>query len=231
MKTVLALDTSGPSLSVALLSCGIIRYERTQHNGLTHSDSLMPLVDEALCTVGMKPADVDCFAVVHGPGSFTGVRIGVATAKALAHATGKSCMPVSALEALAAGLPGYAGLTCALQDARAGQVYCAAFRQGEQILPDAAIKLVDFIASLKQEAQCAFVGDGAVAHRQVIEEALGARAYFPPANHMMVRASAVAILAAEREAEWQSWQALMPYYLRAPQAERERLAREGKQGG
>lgn len=227
---VLAMDTSGPSLSVALLRDDVAVFECTQQNGLTHSDSLMPLVDAALAAAGLAPGDVDCFAVANGPGSFTGVRIGVTTAKALAHATGKSCVGVNALEALAAGAALFAGVVCPMQDARAGQVYGAAFCGGVRVLPDMAAKLEDYLARLPQDVPCCFIGDGAVAHRGAIVQALGARAMFPAREDMPLRASRVARLAAAQPGRIGDWRALMPYYLRAPQAERERLAREAQHG-
>lgn len=104
MHTLLALDTCGPSLSVALAQGGKIVFEATCQNGLTHSQSLMPLVEQALAAGGLDCSQLDALAAVHGPGSFTGVRIGVETVRALAHAAGKPCFAVSALETLAMGI-------------------------------------------------------------------------------------------------------------------------------
>ncbi len=226
MSTVLAMDTSGPSLSVALVRDGKAVFERTQQNGRTHSASLMPLVDEALQTGGIRMAQVDLLAAVHGPGSFTGVRIGVATAKGLAHAAGKPCLGVNALEALSRNAGLFCGAVCALQDARAGQVYCAAYRDGERVLKDAAKKLSEFLEEARRLGRCCFVGDGAAAHRSGIAEAMGELAVFAPESDMMIRASHVALLALEKAHLAGTWRELLPYYLRAPQAERERAARE-----
>lgn len=226
MTHILAIDTSGPSLSVALTRDGKLVYECTQQNGLTHSDSLMPLIDAALRAGRLAPADVDLFACVTGPGSFTGVRIGVVTVRALSHVTGRPCLGVSALEALAAGALFFDGLVCPMQDARAGQVYAAGFLRGSQALPDAALPLSDFLAQAASYGRCCFVGDGVVAHRAAIEAQMGENAAFPPADRMVIHAADVARLAAARIDHAHGWQALRPYYLRAPQAERERLARE-----
>lgn len=230
MKRILAFDTSGPSLSVALLADTKLIFECTQQTGLTHSDRLMPMIDAALQTGGCTAADIDCFAVTVGPGSFTGVRIGVATAKALAHATGKPCIGINALEAMAhtAGL--FDGMVCAMQDARAGQVYCAAFCAGQRVMGDVAEKLDILLPQLANEESCCFVGDGAAAHREIIEAVMGEKAVFAPADRMMIHAGSVALLAAQRPELAVSFRELLPYYLRAPQAERERLAREENHG-
>lgn len=227
---ILAMDTSGVSLSVALLRGETLVYECLQQNGKTHSDTLMPLVESAMQAGRLSVTDIDCFAVTVGPGSFTGVRIGVSTAKALAHATGKPVAAIDALEAMAAGVGMACGIICPLQDARAGQVYCAAYRDGQAIAEDRAMKLTEFLASLPAEERCCFVGDGAIVHRGTIQDTLGERACFAPANRMAVRASEVALLAAQRQGTWQGWQSVLPYYLRAPQAERERLRKESTHG-
>lgn len=223
---ILAVDTSGPSLSVALTHNDQIIFECIQQNGRTHSESLLALIDAALTTGRLLPEAIDCFAVVTGPGSFTGVRIGVATVKGFVQATGKPCIGVNALEALAYGVSLYSGMVCPLQDARAGQVYCAAFSQGTRVLPDAAMRLDDFLDIIKPYGSCCFVGDGALAHRSAIEAQTEGAAVFAPASLMVPRASNVARIAYERRLQTHDGQALQPYYLRAPQAERERLARE-----
>lgn len=226
MTNILAMDTSGPSLSVALMQGERLTYECMLQNGMTHSQSLMPLVDAALEAGKLSPIDLDCIAVVTGPGSFTGVRIGVTTAKALAHAANKPVLGINALEAIAAGVPLFDGLVCALQDARAGQVYAAGYQGGVCVIPDAALKLEDFLALTRPYARCCFVGDGAVAHKAVIKTTMGERAVFAPPEAMALSAGCVAALAKSHPERAIDAKALTPYYLRAPQAERERLARE-----
>lgn len=224
--TILAMDTTGPSLSVAIAREGKIVYECFQSTGRTHSERLLPMIDAALQAEGMEAAQLDALAVTVGPGSFTGVRIGAETAKALCHALEKPCVPVNALEAIARGAGAFPGVVCPLQDARAGQVYCAAYRGGERILPDGAMKLGEFLASLPEEAECLFIGDGAEANREKIAQAMGRRAVFAQASEMNLRAANAALLASERIETAVSWRELLPYYLRKPQAEREREARE-----
>lgn len=223
---ILAVDTSGPSLSVALVRDTTILYECLQQNGLTHSENLLALIDAALTACNCSVEAMDGFAVVSGPGSFTGVRIGIATVKGLAQATSKPCIGINALEALAFGVSTADFVICPLQDARAGQVYCAAYAKGLRVLPDAAMKIEEFIQAIKQYGTCIFVGDGAVKHREIIREQMGESAQFAPDTLMVLRAPYVAQIALMKHTQMQDADALLPYYLRAPQAERERLARE-----
>ena len=227
--TVLAIDTSGPVAGCAVLAGGRIVHLTAMNHGLTHSETIMPAVDEALSLAGLRCADVDVFAAVAGPGSFTGVRIGVCAAKGLAHAVGKPCAPVHALEALAMNFYGFDGLCCPILDARRGQVYCAAFDMAggmpERALTDAAQPLGEFLSRLPGDRRLAFVGDGLQAHAQAIRDALGERALIAPQNLRDLRADAACVLAASRPETWVQAAALRPIYLRAPQAERERRRR------
>ena len=124
--TVFGMDTAGRTVSVALMRDGQLLYECYQDAGLTHSETLMPLVDAAFKATGLTPADVELWGVCAGPGSFTGLRIGLAAVKGLAFCTGAPCAPVSTLEALAYSFVGEGTVISAL-DARRGQVYWAAF--------------------------------------------------------------------------------------------------------
>ena len=142
---ILCVDTSGPSAGVAVLRDGRLVFECSLIHGRTHSQCIMPMVEQGLAGAGLQAGDVDLFAAVVGPGSFTGVRIGVSTVKALAHATQRPCIGVDALEALAAGIQDFGGLICPILDARAQQVYGAVFRAGlppVRVAEDAAEKLV-----------------------------------------------------------------------------------------
>ena len=196
------------------------------NHGLTHSETIMPAVDAALEGAGLRCGDVDVFAAVAGPGSFTGVRIGVCAAKGLAHAVGKPCAAVHALEALAMNFYGFDGLCCPILDARRGQVYCAAFDMAEgmprRVLADAAIPLGDFLGRLPGDRRLAFVGDGVPAYGATVREALGDRAMIAPAHLRDLRADAACLLAAARPDAWVPAAQLQPIYLRAPQAVRER---------
>lgn len=222
---ILAMDTSGPYASVALMQDGMITHEENARHGLTHSQTALPMVDNALGRAGLRAADIDIFACTVGPGSFTGVRIGVTTVKALAHATGARALGVDALEALAYGAAGYGGVIAPMFDARRGQVYAAAFGGAEcgRLMGDVAAPVEEFISMLPA-GEALFLGDGADACRERIL-ALRPDARFAPAHMNYPRAAAVCALAARAPERAVDYLTLLPLYLRAPQAERERLAK------
>lgn len=227
---VLAIDTSGPVAGVAIWKDGSIVFEETVVNKLTHSANLLPMIDAALTRTGLTLKDMQRLAVVVGPGSFTGVRIGVSTVKGLSHGSGVPCVAVDALEAMAAGVPYFDGIICPIQDARAGQVYGAAFRSGDapvRLLDDEPIKLEDYVAKLLPlgERFC-FLGDGMPVHRERLKALLGDKTVFAPANVNYLRPASVAQLAAQPDAAELDYLTLMPLYLRAPQAERNRALQE-----
>ena len=196
---ILMIDTSGPACGVALMKDGAIVYEAQLVSGRTHSQRVMPMVDTALSMSDMQMSDIDLFGAVLGPGSFTGVRIGVSTVKALAHAAGKPCIGVDALHALAANVSGFDGVVCPILDARAQQVYGAMFRAGDvlqRLMDDEAMKLVDFLELVDKTGENAlFLGDGVAPLRARIEERLGSRAQFVSAQHMNLRAGSACALA------------------------------------
>lgn len=227
---ILAVDTSGPVAGIAILKDGCVTFEETVVNKLTHSANLMPMIDAALTRTDMTLKDMHRLAVVVGPGSFTGVRIGVSTVKGLSHGSGIPCVAVDALQAMAAGVPYFDGIVCPIQDARAGQVYGAAFTAGEvptRLLEDTPLKLEDYVAQVKSlgERLC-FLGDGMPVHRARLAELLGDQAIFASANVSYLRPASVALLAAQPDAQELDYLTLMPLYLRAPQAERNRALQE-----
>ena len=227
---LLALDTSGPVAGVALLSEDKIVYECAAVNRMTHSVNLLPMVEEAFVRGGLTLSQLNLLAVVVGPGSFTGVRIGVSTVKGMAHGANLPCVGVDALEALAAGISDTDAVLCPIQDARAGQVYGAAFRAGMppvRLVEDMAAKLPEYLAIVeKLGVKLLFLGDGVETYRQAIADAMGARACFAPAHLRFLRPASVAMLAACHADQQMDYLALAPKYLRAPQAERARMAKE-----
>lgn len=231
---ILMLDTSGPACGVALMRDGALVYEAQLTHAKTHSQQLMPMMDAALDMSGLRAADIDLFGAVVGPGSFTGVRIGVTTVKALSQAACKPCIGIDALEALAANVNAFDGLVCPILDARAQQVYGAAFRAGfppVRVFEDEAEKLTRFLDKLEAiNERALFVGDGVNACREAIAARMGERASFAPAHQAGLRAGSACALAAHyAEHEPQrltDYVQLMPLYLRAPQAERERAAKQ-----
>ena len=232
--TILAVDTSGPCAGAALWRDGAIIYETTACVGLTHSQTSMPLIARTLSESGLAPADVDLFAAVTGPGSFTGVRIGVCEVKGLAHAAEKKAVAVDALEALGMNAPFFDGVICPILDARRGQVYCAAFRGGEgrpeRLLDDDAVALETFISRLPEGEKCLFLGDGLNVHYDKARALLGERAVKAPANMAYLRAASACVLAALDKDRAVEPMRLEPLYLRAPQAERERARRLSEEG-
>ena len=227
------MDTSGPVAGVALMQDGAVRYEGIAVNAFTHSQSILPMAEEAYRRVGLEIGNTDYFAVTVGPGSFTGVRIGVSTVKALAHATGKPCIAVDALEAMAAGVQQFDGVICPIQDARAGQVYGAAFRggTGERLLTDAPVKLEDYISQVSALGdRFLFLGDGMPVHRERIAALIGEQAQFAPPHLAFLRPASAAALAWERRDHAVDYHEISPLYLRPPQAEQQKNLKERNDG-
>ena len=226
---ILALDTSGPVAGVAVWEDGRIRYEGAAVNKLTHSASIMPMVEEALCRADLKKEQLTHLAVTVGPGSFTGVRIGVTAVKAMAHALGLPCIAVDTLEATAAGIEHADAVVCPIQDALVQQLYGASFRSGERLMQDCALKLEEYLEALSAfEGPYLFTGDGIVPYRENIVQALGEKARFAAVHNAYLRPAAVAALAARDVDQAVDYLTLQPMYLRAPQAERARALREAE---
>ena len=224
---ILAVDTSANVASVALLCGGKLMGEGMLNNKKTHSEKLMPMIDTVLKDSDTDITDIDLFAVANGPGSFTGLRIGVSTVKGLAHAVNKPIVGISTLEGLAFNLFDTDGLISPIMDARRSQVYNAAYRWEngvfKEVIPPRAIALEDCINDFKNEKKVYFLGDGVAVHKDKISEQMGERAVFVPANSINQRASSLAVLAEKEamEGETDDYISLMPFYLRKPQAERE----------
>lgn len=216
------MDTSGPVCGVAVLEDEKVLCEYTAQNRNTHSANLMPMTEAALKAAGKTLREMEAVAAVTGPGSFTGVRIGVATAKGLAHGAGIPCISVDALEALGASAGWFDGVICPIQDARAGQVYGAAFRNGERLTADEPLKLEDFLDKiLSAGKRFLFLGDGATVHRQKILEILGEKAVFAPAHLNYLRPSAAGVLAMKNGIRT-DYLNLQAKYLRPPNAQKNR---------
>ena len=231
---ILAFETSAKTAGVALLAEGKLLGESYQNTGLTHSQTLMSMAEDLLKNCGKTPADVTAVAVANGPGSFTGVRIGVAAAKGFAWGAEIPCYGVSTLEAMAEGLGVYDGFVVPTMDARRSQTYTAIFRaEGgklTRILDDCAISFEDLGEKLKKcEKPIFLVGDGASLCYNTLKEAVP-ELVLPPEHRVNQRASGVALVAQRMiDANLPGDGAgLTPNYLRLSQAERERLAREEK---
>ena len=231
---ILAFETSAKAASVALMDKGKLLGESYQNTGLTHSQTLMVMAEDLLKTCNLTAKDVDAVAVAAGPGSFTGVRIGVAAAKGFAWGGELPCYGVSTLEAMALSLGVYQGYVIPAMDARRSQVYTAIFHadQGNltRLEEDMAISLEELKEKIKNFEEPVFlVGDGAVlCYNTLLEEVPGL--VLPPEHRMHQRAAGVALAAQVMmdAGEPGNGAELTPNYLRLSQAERERAARENK---
>lgn len=228
---ILAVDTSSAVASCAVVEDEKLICEAILNNGLTHSQTIMPMIEAVMKSGGVEVSDIDLFAAVAGPGSFTGLRIGVSVVKALAHSVNKPCASVSTLEAMAYNLPFCDKPVVPIMDARRGEVYNGIYRfcDGKLtvIKKDRAIplaELCDEIASMGEGA--VFLGDGLSVFRNEITERLGEKAFFAPPSLNAQMAASAAVLAKEKP--FVEYSALAPIYLRKSQAEREREKKEKK---
>ncbi len=229
---ILALESSATACSVALCEDEKLIAQTFQNSGLTHSRTLMPMAQSLLDQCGQTLADVDVVAVAAGPGSFTGLRIGVSTAKGLAWAGDKPCAPCSTLESMAWQLAHVDGIIIAAMDARRNQVYNAVFRAHdgklERLSPDRAIGLGELEEEIKKlEEVKILVGDGArLCYNEWQERVKDLR--LAPVHLRWQTAWGVARAALElaRTDKLISGEQLAPVYHRLSQAERERLAKE-----
>ena len=228
---ILALETSAKAASVAVTEDGKLLCSAYQCTGLTHSRTVMPMVEAMLKNADLTTADIDAVAVAAGPGSFTGIRIGVAAAKGLAFALDKPVCGVSTLEAMARNVAWWDGTVVCAMDARRHQVYNAVFaaKDGQltRIAPDRAIGLAELAEELKtDECRKIIVGDGAeLCYHYMLENQVPC-SLAPP--HLVMQNAASVGFAAE-EGTFQSAQELVPVYLRISQAERERNERMKKE--
>ena len=217
---ILVIDTSGPVCGTAVMDGEKVLCEYTVQNRNTHSANLMPMIESALGSAGVSVDGLDAVAAVTGPGSFTGVRIGVATAKGIAHGAGIPCIPIDALEALSTSAGAFDGIVCPIQDARAGQVYGAAFCNGKRLRENEPLKLEEFLSEvLLLGSRFLFLGDGVPVHQESIQRLLGEKAFFAPPHLGYLRPSAAGVLAlrCERMTDYLGLQAT---YLRPPNAQK-----------
>lgn len=225
---ILGIDSSAISAGCALMDdSGRIIAEQFLNTRHTHSQTLLPMIESMMKCAGVSISDLDAAAVTVGPGSFTGLRIGVSTVKGMCYGAGKGCIPVSSLEAAAYNFIGIDGTIVCCMDARCGQVYNAVFSSGggavTRLCADRAIRLEQLSEELRQiSGRVILAGDGAEIAHSFTEQKYELAPY--PLRYQ--RGSGVCLAALGKQPVEPS--ALMPSYLRLPQAERERLAREGK---
>ncbi len=235
---ILALDSSGLVASVALVQDGILIGEYTINHKKTHSQTLLPMLEEVKKMVGLDMKEVDAIAVSAGPGSFTGLRIGSATAKGLGLALGKPLVAVPTLEGLAYNLYGTDKLVCPLMDARRNQVYTGVYEfvsgtdhdmQMSNVVEQCAVDIREMIEKLNTlNREVIFLGDGVPVYQEIIKGEMKVPFVFAPAHRNRQSAAAVGALGEVyyKAGKIQTAAEHEPDYLRLSQAERERLEQE-----
>lgn len=220
---ILAVDTATKSCSVAILEAGSLSVELTTLKDQTHSKQLMQLIHKGLEMSGFSAGELDGLAVTIGPGSFTGLRIGVSTIKGLAQALDKPVVGISSLDVLAWQCADRSYLICPLLDARKGEVYSATYRYDNDTLtqksPENAGAPEAVVEKIKEP--CVFIGSGAQLYRRNISAILGDQAHFAPESQNIIRASSVAFLSMERfeTHDTDEIRGLAPHYIRKSDAE------------
>ena len=231
---ILGIDSSSLVASVAIVTDDVLVAEYTVNFKKTHSQTLLPMFDEVAAMVELDLHTIDAIAVSGGPGSFTGLRIGTATAKGLGLALKKPLIHVPTLDAMAYNLWGSSRLICPVMDAKRNQVYTGIYRcqSGLEVLKtQCAMDIQELTEELKETAQkVVFLGDGVPVYRDLLEAKLRENCEFAPAHNNRQRAAAVAALGGEYLKQGKTVPAaeFRPDYLRKSQAEREREAREVK---
>lgn len=221
---ILAVDTATQSCSVAVVSEKTIIAEYSVNHKDTHSRFVLGMIDDILKICHLAVKELDGFGVTIGPGSFTGLRIGLSTVKGLALAVGKPVAGISSLEALAYAVSGTKGLICPMLDARRNEVYTGRYRFRDMTLinelppqavsPDIAVENID--------EPCIFVGDGAIAYEDLIRNNLGRLAVFANLFQHTIRASSVGLMAIERfmAKDTDGPDRLKPVYIRKSDAQK-----------
>lgn len=220
INLILAVDSTGRAASCALVNEEGILGEIFMNVGLTHSETLMPMIGDLLRSCGVGIGDIDVFALSNGPGSFTGLRIGASTVMGLARGQGKKVVPVSTLDALAYNVTNTTdGPVAAIMDARRGQVYGAVYKgKASQLMRQTeyfALPIEDVIGMV--DSRALFLGDGAKVHEKAIIEA---GHWLSPINLRLQRAGCVGLLALDRINEAVEPGSVVPFYLRPSSASR-----------
>ena len=234
---ILAIEASARACSAAYIENEILKAEQFVNGAMTHSETLMPMVENVIRDAGAKPQDLEMIAITFGPGSFTGLRIGAATAKGLAFGLKIPVMMVSTLEALAYNAVNYDGYIVPMMDARRSQVYTAVYHsengslccdlQPEAMSPKALCEWL-----LQVDKKVMILGDAVPLYEKMFKEQLGERALAAPAHMRQLRAATVGALALQKIQEGEKpvvSDAVSIEYLRKPQAEREREERLKKE--
>ena len=221
--TVLGVDSSSKSAGAALVKDGKVLYESFLNVGLTHSQTLMTLIDDCFKNTSTDIAQVDCFAVTNGPGSFTGIRIGLACVKGLAFTNNSKCCIISTLEALSVNASNFTGKIYCVLDARCSQVYFAEFisdgKTVKRLCEDCAITLEELkFKALGENENVILVGDGAeLCYEYLVKDCPNVN--ITNENNRFVKGSSVALSAVKKGIFFDA-KDIVPEYLRLPQAQR-----------
>lgn len=224
---VLGIDTSTMTGGAAVVKDGQLVGEYVLNIRTTHSERLLPAIERLLKDAGLSLEEIDGIAVAVGPGSFTGIRIGVATAKGFAYALNKKLVGVTALEAFGRQFQAFPGVVVAMIDSRRSEVYAQAFSGGNPLAEPQNCHIDEVLQWCRSQAQpCLLVGDGAIAYREQIAAGLP-EAVFPPQEFALLRPAVVAALGWEKLKEGQHSDvfAVNPVYLRKTEAEIKWMAR------
>lgn len=233
INRILAIESSSHVASVAIVEGDVLLGEFTLNHPKTHSQKLMPMLESLMSALDLKVADLDAIAVTVGPGSFTGVRIGLATAKALAQPFNLPLIPVSSLKAVAQGFQGFNGYICPIMDARKNEIYAGCYQWQSGILtevyPERAIEPALFLEELKNlNAEIILSGDGLPKYAESFKAELGEKLTISHSAHSRQRAATVADLAKASLSEAVSYDAIAAEYLRKSEAETTYEAKHGK---
>ncbi|MBY0758904.1 tRNA (adenosine(37)-N6)-threonylcarbamoyltransferase complex dimerization subunit type 1 TsaB [Sellimonas caecigallum] len=229
---ILAMDSSGLTASIAVVEEEQILCEYTMNYKKTHSQTLLPMLDDAVRMTGLSLDSIDAIAVAGGPGSFTGLRIGSATAKGLGLALDKPLIHIPTVDAMAYRLYGFGGLICPIMDARRNQVYTGVYRFEnsfeivERQMAEDIVKLAELLNSYGEKV--VFLGDGVPVYKEKIRECVTVPFSFAPPHLNRQSAAAVGALGLvyAKEGKLENARDHQPDYLRVSQAERERMERE-----
>lgn len=229
---ILSLDTSSIVASVAIGDETKLMAEYSVNHEKTHSQKLLPIIHEVLKNCDMRPRDIDVFGVSLGPGSFTGLRIGITTVKVMAQALNKPVVGVSTLEGLAYNIPFYDGLICPIIDAQGESVYSALFKwesgKLHEIKEQEVLEMDELLKQVKTLNQkVIFLGDGVERFKPIISEELFNLCQFPTSTFMLPRASSILEIVRSKAERGllQTFQEILPIYMRKSQAERQYEAR------